>query len=226
MLYKELGVSSVALKFDDDKREFSGYASKFGGVDSYGDTIMPGAFADTLRDRQRPVRMRWNHFGPVIGRWLEMYEDETGLFVRGSLTPGHSVAEDVYASMKHKAVDGMSIGYYDRGSDDNEHGGKDLMRIELVEISPVEEPADLGATIAEVKSIDQAFEDAHRLKDIEAVLRNHFGFSKANAVALVSRVKAVVSGDPAAEKRGDPVAYTGGNYELFKSFVNATRIEP
>jgi uncharacterized protein len=65
-----LNLKSARIKADDPGR-FSGYASVFGGVDSYGDTIAPGAFADTLAERDRTVKMRWNHFGPVIGKWAD-----------------------------------------------------------------------------------------------------------------------------------------------------------
>ena len=115
MQHKILQLNSAGVKFDGkNPRIFEGYASVFGGVDSYGDMIMPGAYADTIREENRngrAIKMRWNHFGPIIGKWLEMYEDDKGLYVKGELTPGHSTASDVAASLQHKAVDGLSIGY-------------------------------------------------------------------------------------------------------------------
>lgn len=154
MEIKHLALSNVELKFDGDKAgTFAGYASKFGGVDSYGDTILPGAYRKTLKKRDRPIRMRWNHFGPVIGKWLELREDEAGLYVEGELTPGHSVAEDVAASLKHGAVDGLSIGFRPVQTRDLGDGRRELKEIELVEISVVEEPADLAARISNVKSL-------------------------------------------------------------------------
>lgn len=195
MEYKRIQLSDVRVKFGDDmNRTFEGYASVFNGVDSYGDQIVPGAYADTLKSRERPIRMRWNHFGQVIGKWTEIYEDDIGLYVKGSLTPGHSVADDVYASMKHGAVDGMSIGY--RVRKESRNGAiRRLEQIELVEISVVEEPADLGAMVAQVKNMGDAINQCESLKDLEAMLRESAGFSRSNATAFVSRVKSLSLGD-------------------------------
>ena len=183
---KLLQAENIQLKFDADKGEFEGYASVFGGVDSYGDTIAPGAYKKTLKKRDRAVKMRWNHFGPVIGKWTEMREDEKGLFVRGQLTPGHSVAQDVLASLKHGAIDGLSIGFYPSKYKEDEEGKRTLQEIELVEISVVEEPADNAARITNVK---EAIEGVDSVKDFERLLREVAGFSVAQAKHLVSRVR-------------------------------------
>lgn len=178
--YKRVDISTTGLKFDDKTRTFSGYASVFGGVDSYGDSIVRGAYAKTLASRERPVRMRWDHRGPVIGRWTSMKEDATGLFVEGELTPGHSVAEDVYASMKHGSVDGLSIGYRVRDFEQRE-GVRYLKDIELVEVSVVEEPADLGARVGEVKHTP----DINSPSDVERALKGA-GLTRSQAKRLMA----------------------------------------
>lgn len=191
---------SMDFKFEDSRRFFSGYASVFNGVDSYGDSIVPGAYAKTLANRTRPVQMRWNHFGEIIGKWTTLREDAKGLYVEGELTPGHSKAEDVYASLKHGAVSGLSIGYRPVKSEENSNGGDDLYEIELIEISVVESPADVNAQVASVKSI---IDTAESLKEIEALLRDVGGFSRADATALVSRVKSLTRGDRVVEAKKD-----------------------
>lgn len=192
MHHKNLPIESAAFKFDDAGRKFSGYASVFGGVDSYGDTIMPGAYKATITDRDRPIALRWNHYGPVIGKWTSIAEDEKGLYVEGELTPGHSVAEDAYALLKHGAVTGLSIGYFPVKEEKNTHGGVDLHEITLREISVVESPADNAAQIGDVKSAIDATES---LKEVEALLRDAAGFSRTDATALVARVKSIARGD-------------------------------
>lgn len=197
MEIKRLPVDSLELKFLGDDMSFAGYASVFGGVDSYGDTIDAGAYKNTLLSRDRPIRMRWNHYGPVIGKWKNMFTDEKGLFVEGQLTPGHSTAMDVYASMKHGAIDGMSIGYIPTKSQQLEDGRRLLQEIQLIEISVVEEPADLGAKINSVKA---ALDACGSLKEIEALLREAGGFSKADALSLVGRVKRLALGEQESEE--------------------------
>lgn len=194
---KQIGLDLIEVKFDDAQPgTFEGYASVFGGVDSYGDTILPGAYKKTLKKRERPIRMRWNHWGPVIGKWLEIAEDERGLRVKGELTPGHSVAQDVYASLKHGAIDGMSIGYRPVQIRDLGDGRRELKEIDLVEISVVEEPADLAARVGGVKNW---LDECESLKEIEARLRDAAGLSRADACALVSRIKTLARGERDAE---------------------------
>lgn len=186
--------------------QFSGYASVFDGLDSYGDTIKAGAYKNTITDRERPVQLRWNHFGPVIGKFTEMYEDEKGLFVSGELTKGHSVAEDTAALLRHGAISGLSIGYSVKDSE--QQGVVRVLRdIELFEISIVETPADNNAHIQTVKS-------ATDLKDVEAVLRQK-GFSQKEATAIVAKVKKI-HGEREEEKQKTT------ELETLKNFIQET----
>lgn len=198
MQHKLIDLNQIEVKFDDARRGFfSGYASVFGGVDAYGDTVIPGAYKSTIEMRKRPVQMRWNHFGEVIGKWLDIRETEKGLWVEGELTPGHSKAEDVYASLKHGAISGLSIGYRPVKSFPNETGGLDLHEIDLVEISVVESPADLAAQIGDIKS---AIDELKTIRDIERFVRES-GFAKEDAVMLVSRMKSIVRGELEQERK-------------------------
>ena len=199
MDHKTLPIGLSGVKFSDSNPHvFEGYASVFGKVDSYGDMIMPGAYTETLKPENRngrAIKMRWNHYGEVIGKWLDMREDAVGLWVKGELTPNHSVASDVAASLLHKAVDGLSIGYSIMENDVTFEGVvRQLNKINLVEISVVEEPADTFARINNVKS---ALADAKTLKDVETFLRDACKFSRTDATALVSHVKSLSHGDRA-----------------------------
>lgn len=211
MKRKNLTLDSVDIKMAGDGRHFSGYASVFGGIDSYGDTIVAGAYKETLENRKRPVALRWNHFGPVIGKWTRLEEDEKGLYVEGELTPGHSVAEDAYALLKHGAVSGLSIGFYPVKEVENETGGYDIKEIELIEISVVESPADLAAQVGDVKA---AVEQADSLKSIERLLRDAAGLSRSDAVALVSRVRTLCQRDSDTKSQAAEIA---GIFQQFKS---------
>jgi uncharacterized protein len=205
MQTKRLALSALELKFAGEDMTFSGYASVFGGVDSYGDTIAPQAYDKTidLESRDRPVRMRWNHYGPVIGKWTSLHVDDKGLFVQGQLTPGHSTAVDVYASLKHGSIDGMSIGYMPIRSKQLSDNRRLLEEIDLIEISVVEEPADLGARVDAIKS---ALAYCKSLKEIENLLRDASGYSKTDATALVSRIRALALGEQVAAEKAQQEA--------------------
>lgn len=183
MEHKQLNLAACEVKMGaEGSLQFSGYASVFDGLDSYGDKIQAGAYKSTITDRERPVQLRWNHSGPVIGKFTEIYEDEKGLFVSGELTKGHSVAEDTAALLRHKAISGLSIGYSVK---DFEQQGvvRVLKEIELYEISIVETPADNNAHIMGIKS-------ATKLKDVESILRQK-GFSQKEATEIVATVKKI-----------------------------------
>lgn len=184
MEHKLLSLESVELKFDDTGT-FEGYASVYGGVDSFGDTVLPGAFDDTLKSRQRPVRMFYNHDPKwPIGKWLDIGPDGKGLKVQGQLTPGHSLANDVRAAMAHGTLDGLSIGYrIPPGGSAKEGKIRQLKRIDLVEVSVVTAPADLAAR---VESIKAAMESIKSVREYEEFLRDAGNFSHSEAKSLIS----------------------------------------
>lgn len=202
-LAKTLNLEAASLKVDGDTGRFSGYASVFGGVDSYGDTIVKGAFASTLKSHGKP-RMFYNHdWNMPVGKYLLAKEDDHGLLVEGELTPGLGLASDVGAAMRHGTIDGLSIGgFIKKGDYDETEGGRVIRRwSNLVEVSPVVFPAD-GAARIDPTSVKSAamlagLADIDNLRDFERFLRSAGGFTKDAAVALVAQFKKVCgTGEP------------------------------
>lgn len=198
LIQKTLSLSDVSLKMDGDTGKFSGYASVFNGVDAAGDTILRGAFLDTLSQGQ--PKMFWNHkWDMPIGKWTVAREDEKGLFVEGELTKGLALASDVHAAMKHGTLDGLSIGgMLKRGDYDETKTGRTIRKwSRLIEVSPVVFPADGMARIdaTSVKSLDfeALLPECKTERDIERLLRDA-GLGKWEAMATVSRAKAIFSG--------------------------------
>lgn len=203
MITKTLKLADVQLKMDGETGRFSGYASVFGGVDVVGDTIENGAFAETLATHGSP-KMFYNHVWDMpIGKY-EASEDDYGLFVKGELTPGLSLASDVLAGMKHGTIDGLSIGGFLKKGDYTEtKTGRVIHKwSKLVEVSPVVFPADGAARIdlSSVKNIDfeSVLPECETEKDIERLLRDA-GLSKGQATAMVSRLRAILKGRDAHE---------------------------
>lgn len=198
LIKKTLKFNDVNLKLAADTGTFEGYASKWGGVDAYGDTIMKGAFTETLQNA--PPKMFFNHHWDMpVGKWVDYAEDSVGLYVKGELTPGLSLAADVRAAMKHQTLDGLSIGGFLKKGDYDEKDGRRIIRkwSQLAEISPVVFPADSAARIdlSTVKSIDfeSLLPECKSEKEIERLLRDA-GLGKWEAMAIVSRVRAIVKG--------------------------------
>lgn len=200
LVRKTLSLSNVSLKMDGAAGKFAGYASVFGGVDSYGDTIVKGAFLDTLRTNGLP-KMFWNHdWDMPIGKWDVAREDDHGLWVEGTLTPGLSLSEDVKAALGHGTIDGLSIGgYLKRGDyEENEDGRRITKWTSLMEVSPVVFPADASARIdmSSIKSGEllALIDGIESIRDFESFLRDAGGLSKGAALALTARAKEVFAG--------------------------------
>jgi HK97 family phage prohead protease len=195
LIKKTLPFGETEFKFSEESGQFKGYASVFGGVDSYRDTILKGAYLDTLKENGIP-KMFYNHkWDMPIGKYALVDEDSKGLWVEGELTPGHSRASDVRASMLHQTLDGLSIGGMLRKGDykDGNEGGRIIHKwTVLKEISPVVFPAD-GAARIDLDSVKYADEMAaiETIRDFEYFLRDAGNFSKGAAQALTARAKAL-----------------------------------
>lgn len=182
---------------------FTGYGAVFNNVDSYGDVIVPGAFAQFISDakagRQPWPAMLSQHGGwgmgaddlTPVGIWNDLSEDGVGLKVEGKLadTPR---GRDLHTLMKmdpRPAIDGLSIGYIPKEWEPRskpEEPRRRLKRIDVIEISPVTFPANRLARVASVKSVDELL----TLADIEDYLRDAGGFSRGEAKGLIARIKA------------------------------------
>ena len=133
---------------------FAGYASLFGRADLGRDMVMRGAFAASLRSRGTGgIKMLYQHdAGQPIGTWDEIREDDRGLYVKGRLTAGVARAREVLSLMRAGALDGLSIGYRTvRGRTDRKTGVRQLLEVDLWEISVVTFPMLPEARIEAVK---------------------------------------------------------------------------
>ena len=169
---------------------FEGYASTFGNEDSGGDTIRKGAFKaglEKMKKDGRKIKMLWQHdrYTP-IGTFPEFSEDSKGLWVKGKLTLGVQKADETRLLMLDEAVDSMSIGgYVVKELYDNKTFKRELIEIELREISPVTFAANDKARIEAVKSLEEAV----TVTQLEAYLRDVGGFSTKEAKAIISKAK-------------------------------------
>ena len=62
-LKKAIGFDVSEVKTEGEAGVFKGYASKFNGNDSYGDTILPGAYAEAIQSVQKlPIFLKKNDY--------------------------------------------------------------------------------------------------------------------------------------------------------------------
>lgn len=166
-----------------------GYASVFGGVDSYGDTIAPGAYAQSLADHQAkgtaPV-MLWSHNPDTpVGKWTALREDARGLAVRGQLNLRTDAGKQAFEHLQAGDLNGLSIGFrVPAGGARYEDGARLLTRIDLAEVSIVSMPADASARVLSVKTTPQR---PTTLREHEDALVRLLGYSRREAKALAAK---------------------------------------
>ena len=174
-----------------DDGTFTGYGSVFGNVDAYGDSVQPGAFAKSLKNKT--PALLWQHdSSQPIGVWEDIKEDEHGLLMRGRLLVGKVArATEARELLKAGAISGLSIGYvpvewdYVKTPKDGDEKAQSRVRrlkeIDLWEVSLVTFPANDAARVTGVKNLAT-------IQDVEESLRDA-GYSRTEAKSLISRIK-------------------------------------
>lgn len=114
--------SAIDIKAGPDdglaEGQFTAYASVFGNVDSTGDIVVKGAFANTLADwaaSGKPIPLLFGHEMDDpdynIGYVVKAVEDDTGLLVTCQLDLENPKAKQVYRLIKGRRIDQMSFAY-------------------------------------------------------------------------------------------------------------------
>lgn len=175
---------------------FSGYGSVFGNIDGGSDIVAPGAFTKSLSNAAavgRMPAMLWQHNSDEpIGVWQDMKQDDRGLFVEGKLALKTQRGAEAYELLQLKALNGMSIGYATReDAYDSKTGVRTIKEADLWEVSLVTFPMNDEARVSAVKSIDALA----GMTDVERYLRDACGVSRAEARALIAKVKSLSSRD-------------------------------
>lgn len=172
MLLKDMSVQIKAGPDDGlGEGQFSAYAAVFGNVDSYGDVITPGAFADNLKawkDSGNPIPLLFGHnlsdpdFN--LGHVTEAVEDDKGLRVTAQLDLDNPKALQTYRMLKGRRVNQMSFAYdvLEGGDAEREKadGAKEsyyeLRKLKLYEVSVVTIGANQETEVLAVKSAAEA----------------------------------------------------------------------
>jgi len=192
----------AAEGLDAKTGEFAGYGAVFGNIDSHGDVIMPGAFADTLADWNRKgalPQMKMMHGSAAnpftgsdkpVGVWKTMREDSKGLYVEGKLSGlDTDQGRFNYALMQDGALNGLSIGYkaINPRKGTSPMVKRHLDKLHLAEVSLVPMGSNPEALVTSIKSQFQSLSNED-WRDIEATLRTK-DLSRADAVKAISGLK-------------------------------------
>lgn len=161
-------------------------ASAFGRIDTHGDTVEPGAYAQTLLEHKAAgtmPSMLWAHAQSApVGRWEQMAEDARGLRVAGRLNLKTSAGRDAFEHLSAGDLSGLSIGFSVPAGGAEYRGDVRVLRaVKLHEISLVTLAADSGARVTGVKSAWLARPETQR--EFQMALQS-LGFSRREAARI------------------------------------------
>jgi HK97 family phage prohead protease len=123
---------------------FAGYAALFDIADAGRDTIRRGAFTKTLAEHRPPLPLYWQHRpDQTIGVIEYVAEDARGLRVIARIDRPDSCAALL---LTKGAVNGLSFGFRARAARQSEEG-RELLEIDLFEVSLVTHPLQHGARV-------------------------------------------------------------------------------
>jgi HK97 family phage prohead protease len=148
----------------DDTGEFEAVVAVFGNVDSGGDVIAKGAFADTLTEWETsgdPIPVVWSHDSndpfSHIGSVVEASETDTGLMVKGQLDLDNPKAAQVHKLLKGRRVTQFSFAYSVMDSGPVEVDGvkaTELRSLKLYEVGPTLVGMNQSTELLSAKSDD------------------------------------------------------------------------
>ncbi|MFJ3030954.1 HK97 family phage prohead protease [Rothia terrae] len=149
---------------------FTGYASVFNNVDSYGDKVIPGAFTKSLAsygEAGANIPCYWSHqmSDPMmcIGWTKSAVEDEHGLLVEVQLDLDNPNAAQAHKLIKAGVVNQMSFAYevldFAEARSEDEGWYCELRELKIFEVSLVQVGANQSTELLDVK---------HNLVDVKA----------------------------------------------------------
>jgi HK97 family phage prohead protease len=136
----------------NDEGIFEGYLTVWDTVDSYNSTFKRGAFAKTIAERGNKIKIFFDH-EDLIGKSLELREDDYGVFGRGQLNLDVEDAKNAFLFMKDGTIEGLSFGF-NTIQESFENGVRVIKEVKLFEYGPVVFPANENADITAVRSTD------------------------------------------------------------------------
>ena len=197
----EIKRATIEFKADtadpnNDMGLFEGHGSVFSNIDLGGDVVEPGAFSKSLMKWQEknelPAMFGFHKYDNPIGDWLEMREDEKGLYVKGQLwVRGDKRIESAVVAhnmMRGTGPKGLSIGYIVKEFEDQEFNGgmvRHIKSVDLMEVSVVGFAMNPLAEVESVKSLAQVEGKNPTKREVEKFLRDA-GMSAKQSKAFIA----------------------------------------
>jgi len=158
MRYQTKSVDVKLSDIDEKNHIMTGYFSVFGNIDSDGDMIVPGAFKRSIdesgvKGKDRIKHLKNHKTEQIIGKLLELYEDNYGLKFVSQLLPT-TIGKDAFIEYKMGVLKEHSIGFQTINKAPKQ-SYVELNEIKLWEGSSVTWGANEMALTTAVKSLDK-----------------------------------------------------------------------
>lgn len=227
MLLKDTPVKIKAGPDDGlGEGQFTAYASVFGNVDSYGDVVAPGAFADDLKaweDSGNPIPLLFGHnmSDPDynLGHVVSATEDDKGLLVTAQLDLENPKALQTYRMLKGRRINQMSFAYdvleggdaQREKADGTKESYYELRKLKVYEVSVVTIGANQETEVLAVKTAADALLSGTKAGRVISA-KNETELRKAHE-AIGNVLSAIGQGDDQEKASGDPEAKSDASDE-------------
>ncbi|MET4072984.1 HK97 family phage prohead protease [Hymenobacter sp. UYCo722] len=162
--YKD-ALAGKVMDVDTTGRRVVLYGAAFDSMDSHRDTIQSGSFAKTIAETKGEVPYLMHH-DPKLAVGLTQSLEEDGYGLKAiSLVSDTQLGRDCLTLINDKVLTQNSIGYKTHKYAPNNHGGRTLQELQLVEISTVTFASNPDAKVLGIKAAVQ------QLLEQEAVLQ-------------------------------------------------------
>jgi uncharacterized protein len=172
---------------DEATRTFEGYASVWNVIDTYGTEFAQGCFKRTLGEWRAkgawPDFLLQHDISLVAGKWLDMREDDIGLWVRGQYVKS-AFGDHGLACVREGIATGLSIGFVMRGYEIDDRNDQSMLitDVDLYEISQVTKPANPAAGFTALRAV----QPNSTRREVEAMLR-HLGVPRDAAKRMAAQ---------------------------------------
>lgn len=147
------------IKAMEDDNIIEGYGAFFNNVDSHREKIQRGAFAKTIKENKNRIKYLWQHdMREPIGKILEIYEDEKGLYLKAKISETDT-GKKAMQLVRDGILNEMSIGFETIKDDyETQKNIRTLKEIKLYEVSLVTLASNPMAQVTAYKDFNDTIE--------------------------------------------------------------------
>lgn len=195
-------IKSVSNRIDlsqfaiSDIGEFTCYGNVYNYLDHAGDITVPGAFdfsIDYHKEHGTMPRFLFNHEdNQVVGKWISMEADDTGLLLKGKINLETELGKTIYQNLKAGDLDSFSIQYETLEEEDRD-GINYLIAVHVVEISVVTFPCNESSLLIDIKSRFKKKNQHEEPVEVVKEEEEESIFSKSDISAFSKRLKQIVN---------------------------------